>query len=39
MDATIQAILTDAQVRDAQEVEARMSEELSAGAPWFDEGI
>lgn len=38
MDVTLQAILTDASARDAQEVEARFSEELSVGAPWFDEG-
>lgn len=38
MDAAMQAILTDAQARDAQAVETRLSEELSAGAPWFDEG-
>lgn len=38
MDSAMQAILTDAQARDAQEVETRLSEELGAGAPWFDEG-
>lgn len=37
MKSTLQAILSDAQVRDAAAVEVQLSEELSAGIPWYDE--
>ncbi len=32
----VRTILTDASVREVSQVEARLSEEASAGIPWFD---
>lgn len=34
---TLHAILTDADIRQASAVEARLSQEASAGTPWYNE--
>jgi hypothetical protein len=37
MKSTLEAILSDVQVREVNVIEAHLSEELSAGIPWYDE--
>lgn len=35
MQKTVHAILTDASARQEMQVEVRLSEEFSAGRPWY----
>ncbi len=37
MNIVLSTILTDASAREVSDVEAHVSQELSAGIPWFDE--
>lgn len=37
MKNTIHQILTDPSARTAADIEANLANELSAGAPWYDE--
>lgn len=36
MQKTLFAILSDAEARQAAQISAKLSEEFSAGFPWFD---
>lgn len=36
MSDTLYALLTDESTRDAKTIEASLSQEAAAGAPWFD---